>query len=175
MSKRATLISAVVAAAVVAAIFGATAALGLIGGAFGPGGRPLSEADVRKALSAAPRTPTATPSQPGQSQSRSPHPPTTAGAKKGTFSSAGGSVLASCASGDATLTRWIPATGYGTDGFVQGPARAAWVKFKADGSEITVTVTCMSGKPHFDASADDSGGGHGGGSSGGGSSGGSGH
>ncbi len=180
MSKRATLISAVVAAAVVAAIFGATAALRLIGGAFGPGGRPLSESDVRKAFSAAPRTP-ASPSQPGQSQSQSAHPPTTAGAKKGTFSSAGGAVLASCASGNATLTRWIPATGYGVDGFVQGPARAAWVKFKADGSEITVTVTCVSGKPHFDASADDRGGGHGGdgghggGSSGGGSSGGSGH
>ena len=39
MSKRATLISAVMAAAVVAAIFGATAALMLIGGAFGPGGQ----------------------------------------------------------------------------------------------------------------------------------------
>jgi hypothetical protein len=175
MSKRSTLISAVVAAAIVAAIFGATAALRLIGGAFGPGGRPLSESDVRKAFSAAPRTPTASPSQPGQSQSRSPHPSTTAGARKGTFSSAGGSVLASCASANATLTRWIPATGYGVDGFVQGPARVAWVKFKANGSEITVTVTCVSGKPQFARSSDDRGGGHGGGSSGGGSSGGSGH
>jgi hypothetical protein len=72
-------------------------------------------------------------------------------------------VLASCASGNATLTGWIPASGYGVDGFVQGPARSAWVKFKANGSEITVTVMCVSGKPHFTTSADDRGGGHGGG------------
>jgi hypothetical protein len=174
MSKRATLISAVVAAAVVAAIFGAAAALRLIGGPFGPGGRPLSESDVRKAFSAASRTPTASPSQAGQSPSRSPHPSATAGARKGTFSSAGGSALASCASGNATLTRWIPAPGYGVDGFVQGPARTAWVKFKADGSEITVTVTCLAGKPHFTTSADDRGGGHGGGGGSNGSGGGSG-
>ena len=71
-------------------------------------------------------------------------------------------MLASCASGNATLTRWIPATGYGVDGFVQGPASLAWVKFKADGSEITVNVTCASGKPHFSTSTDNRGGGHGG-------------
>jgi hypothetical protein len=171
MSKRATLISAVVAAAIVAAVFGATAALRLIGGgAFGPGGRPLSESDVRKSFNAAPRTSTARPSPAGPSQSQSPPPTTTEGAKTGTFSSAGGVVRASCASGKAALASWIPATGYGTDGYVRGPARTAWVKFKAGGSEITVTVTCVSGKPQFAKSADDSGG-HGGHGGGGGSSG----
>ena len=44
MSKRVALASAVVVAALVAAVLGATAALRLIGvGAFGPGGQPLSE------------------------------------------------------------------------------------------------------------------------------------
>jgi hypothetical protein len=82
-------------------------------------------------------------------------------------------VYASCTAGEATLSRWIPAGGYGTDGYVQGPGRTAWVKFKSDGSEITVTVSCVAGKPHFVASSDDRGGGHGGGD--GGRGGGSGH
>ncbi len=71
-------------------------------------------------------------------------------------------MFASCAAGQAALTRWIPASGYGTDGFVQGPARSAWVTFKSSGSEVTVTVTCVSGKPHFAVSADQRGGGGGG-------------
>ncbi|HEX6933654.1 MAG TPA: hypothetical protein VF162_16020 [Streptosporangiaceae bacterium] len=167
MSKRATLISAVVVAAIVAAILGATAALRLIGGgAIAAGGRPLSESDVRKAFNAARHTPTARQSPAGPSQSSSPQPSGTAGESSGAFTSAGGSVFAACRSGKATLGRWIPANGYAIDGYVQGPARSAWVKFKADGSEITVTVTCVSGQPHFVASADDSGGGHGGGGGG---------
>ena len=68
--------------------------------------------------------------------------------------------------GDAT--RWIPATGYITDGALQGPAGSAWVKFKSGSSEVTVTVTCQGGRPHFSTAADDRGGGHGGGDGGGG-------
>jgi hypothetical protein len=166
MSKPAALIAAVVAAAVAAAVFGATAAVRLIGsGAFGPGGRPLSEADVRRSLDAAPGTQAARPSsaRPVRSQPKSPHP----SRKSGAFSSAGGSVYASCTSGQATLSRWIPAGGYGTDGYVYGPASSAWVKFTSGSSAVTVTVTCVSGNPHFVASGavaspDDRGGGHGG-------------
>lgn len=71
-------------------------------------------------------------------------------------------MFASCASGEATLGRWILASGYATDGYVKGPASSAWVKFKSGSSEVTVTVTCVSGNPHFVASSDDRGGGHGG-------------
>lgn len=176
MSKRAALVAVVVAAALAAAVVGATAALGLIGdGAFGPGGRALSEADVRRSFDASPatRVATPTPSGTGPSQPTSPHPSTTAGRKPGIFSSAGGAVYASCASGQATLTGWIPASGYATDGDLPGPAPSAWVKFKSGSSEITVTVTCVSGNPSFAASSDDGAGGHAGGHGGrGGSSGG---
>ena len=171
MSKRVALVSAVVVAALVAAVLGATAALRLIGvGAFSPGGRPLSEADVRRSLDAATRsagaTPNPTPTPSGQSPSSGAsggagHQPA---ARLGAFSSAGGTVFASCTSGQATLTRWIPASGYSTDGYGSGPARSIWVKFKSGGSELTVTVNCVAGKPHLVTASDD----HGGGGAGGG-------
>ena len=66
MSKRVALVSAVLLAALVVAVVGATAALRLIGGGtFGPGGRPLSEADVRRSLAAVRTTPPATPNPAG--------------------------------------------------------------------------------------------------------------
>ena len=163
MRKPGALIIVVVSAALAAAVFGATAAVRLIGsGAFGPGGRPLSEADVRRSFGAVPGTPAAGPSQAQPVRSQSPQPSKTAGRKPGAFSSAGGSVYASCASGQVTLSGWIPAGGYGTDGYLQGPATSAWVKFTSGGAEVTVTVTCVSGSPHFVASSDDRRGGEGG-------------
>ncbi len=177
MSKRVALVSAVLVAALVAAVLGATAALRLIGGGtFGPGGPPLSEADVRRSYSAMPSPPPATPSPTGTSangtSSASPHPTGGAGTKSDVFPSAGGTVYASCTGGQATLTSWIPATGYLTDGALQGPAGSAWVKFKSGSSELTVTVTCRGGRPRFSTAADERGGGHGGGDDGGGRGGG---
>jgi hypothetical protein len=170
MSKRVAIVSAVVVAALVAAVFGATAALGLIGvGAFGPGGRPLSEKDVRRSLAASNKTtaatprPTTTPQTETPSPSRSGstgHAPT---AKVGAFTSTGGTVFASCAGGQATLTRWIPADGYSTDDQGPSPASSIWVKFKSGSSEQTVTVNCVAGRPHLVTSSDDHGGGPGGG------------
>ena len=182
MSKRVALVSAVLLAALVVAVIGATFALRLIGGGtFGPGGRPLTEADVRHSLAAVSTTPPATPNPTGTAGSggggtASPHPSRTQGtkpvARSGVFSRPGGSVYASCAGGQATLTRWIPDTGYSTDGYVRGPTRTAWVKFKSANSEVTVSITCVAGKPHFAASSDDHGGGHGGDGGGGGGRGG---
>lgn len=170
MSKRVALVSAVVVAALVAAVFGATAALSLIGlGAFGPGGQPLSETDVRRSLEAGPRstapTPAPTPStqSPSKGPSGSPSPGHgSSAARMGTFSSPGGTVFTSCASGLATLTRWIPANGYSTDGYGKGPASSVWVKFKTGSSEQTVTVNCVANKPHLVTPTDDHGGGAGG-------------
>jgi len=181
MRKRVALVSGVVVAALVAAVLGATIALRLIGaGAFGPGGRPLSETDVRHSLDAERRSAEATPgpavSPSGQSPSSgasggSGHSPSAA-ARLGVFSSAGGTVFASCTpSGQATLSRWIPADGYSADGNGPGPASAVWVKFKSGSSELTVTVNCVGGRPHLVTSADD----HGGGAGGGGGHGGGGH
>ena len=159
-------------AGVVLAIIGGAAALSLVGnGVFGPGGKPLTQADVQRALarpaaatsSSQPGTATATPHR---------HRP----AVPGTFTSSAGTVFASCSSGQVTLTRLLPAQGYQTDGYSAGPAASASVKFKSSAAELTITATCAGGQPHFVSSADNRGGGgaddHGGGGGGGGGSGG---
>jgi hypothetical protein len=192
MTKRAAIVAALLLAGAVLAVVGATAALSLLGGAFGLGGQPLSEADVQRSL-AQPATaaPAASPghrtspvTRPHRHASAPPpsRPPTQAPAPSpasGQFASSGGTVFASCLSGRVTLTSWIPAQGYQTDGASRGPAGSAWVKFKSGGQELTVTVTCAGGRPRFAAAADERGGGGGdggdGSGGGGGSSGGGGH
>jgi eukaryotic-like serine/threonine-protein kinase len=184
MNKRVALVSAIMLVALVVAVVGATEALRLIsGGTFGAGGSPISEADVRHSLAAAPSTPATTPGStstisPAGSQSASPHPSRTTGAQiphPGRHSFSGNTVLASCLGSQATLTSWFPASGYSVDGASQGPGRSVWVKFKSASSEITVTVTCSRGNPQFTRSFDERGGGDGGGGRGRGGGGGSGH
>jgi len=163
-------------AGVVLAIIGGAAALSLVGnGVFGPGGKPLTQADVQRAL-AQPAAATS-PSQPATATA-TPHRHRRAAAVPGTFTSSAGTVFASCSSGQVTLTGLLPAQGYQTDGYSAGPAGSASVKFKSSAAELTITATCAGGQPHFVSSADNRGGGgaaddHGGGG-GGGSGGGSG-
>jgi hypothetical protein len=176
MSRRIALVAAMLLAGVVLAIIGGAAALSLVGnGVFGPGGKPLTQADVQRALaqpaaatsSSRPATATATPHRHRGAPSAVP----------GTFTSSAGTVFASCSSGQVTLTGLLPAQGYQTDGYSAGPAGSASVKFKSSAAELTITATCAGGQPHFVSSADNRGGGgvddHGGGG-GGGSGGGSG-
>jgi hypothetical protein len=173
MNKRVALVSVILLAAIVVAVVGATAALRLIsGGTFGAGGSPISEADVRRSLAAAPSTPATTPgsagtTSPASSQSASPHASKTTGGQvpqSGRHSFGGNTVLASCLGSQARLTSWFPASGYGVDDASQGPARAVWVKFKSASIEITVTVSCPGGKPQFTRTFDERGSGRGGGS-----------
>lgn len=173
MSKRAALVPALLLVGLVVAVVSATAALRLVGtGAFGPGGKPLSQADVQRALAQqspatpAQRTPQPTRSHGSPSGKPSPHHSApNARPVSGSFSSSGGSVFAHCLSGQVTLTGLIPAQGYGTDGYFKGPATSAWVKFKSGTSEVTVTATCGGGGPRFSTAPDDN---HGGGGGGGG-------
>jgi hypothetical protein len=198
MTKRAAFVPVLLLTGLIVAVVGATAALRLIGdGAFGPGGRALSQADVRQSLAQHPPAgaggiasasspgsarPAVTPShrprrgRPAQGATGAPAPGHRPVA--GSFASSGGTVFAACSAGRVTLTSWIPAQGYGSDGVSRGPAPSAWVKFKSSSAEITVTATCGGGQPRFAASADDHGGGRGGEGGGGGGSGrggGSGH
>jgi len=181
MNKRLALVSAILLAAIVIAVVGATAALRFIGGGtFGAGGSPISEADVQRSLAAASRTATTSPGSPPSTQPASPHPSGTSGGqvpKTGSHSFSGNTVFASCSGSQARLTSWIPGGGFSVDGASQGPARSVWVKFKSASTEITVTVTCAAGGPQFTRSLDerrgggDGGGGRGRGGGGGGGSG----
>jgi uncharacterized membrane protein YgcG len=176
MSRRIALVAVMALAAAVFAVIGATAALSLLGnGVLGPGGKPLTQADVRRALAQPVAAGSPSPASPAPATPR--HPTATPGPAPvtGVFGSSGGTVNASCLSGQVTLTSWIPAQGYQSDGASPGPATSAWVKFKAGGTELTVTATCTGGgRPRFVSSADNRGGGGGDGGGGGGSGGGSG-
>jgi hypothetical protein len=64
----------------------------------------------------------------------------------------GGSVFAVCTHDQATLTDWIPAQGYRTDGYAAGPAAAASVRFASPSATMIVTVTCSRNRPKFSQS-----------------------
>ena len=179
MRHRTALAAAIVLAGLVIAVVGVRVALHLIGSStLGPGGSPLSHADVRRELGRQPAavppgqstSPASTGGVPAPARSGSPGSAPTSAARG--FPSAGGTVFAYCSAGQVTLTTWSPAPGYRTDGVLRGPARSAWAKFKSGSTELTVTATCAVGRPHFTVTTDESGGGRGGR---GGSGGGSGH
>lgn len=177
MNKRAALVAATLLAGLVAAVIGATAALRLIGtGSLGPGGKTLSEADIRHLIAQrspagqggqAPAVPSGSRTSAAPPTSRSPGPSQRTATNL--IRSIGGIAYASCSAGVVTMTGLIPAGGYGIDDSSPGPARSAWVRFKSASTEVTVTATCVNGKPHFATSTDDRGGGGGGGNGGGGS------
>jgi hypothetical protein len=166
MTKRAALVSALLLAGLVVAVIGATAALRVIGGGtFGPGGEPLSSADVQRSLAQQP----AVRQSPRPSQAATARPSASAPAPVSrNFTSGGGTVYAACLSGQVRLTSWIPAQGYAADGYATGPAAFAWVRFKSGGTELTVTARCSGDRPRFAVAADlrGDGGGHGGGGGG---------
>lgn len=166
MTKRAVLVSALLLAGLVVAVISATAALRVIGGGtFGPGGQPLSSADVQRALAQQP----ALSQSPRPSQAATARPSASAPVPVSrNFTSGGGTVYAACLSGQARLTSWIPAQGYQADGYAAGPAAVAWVRFKSSGTELTVTTTCSGGLPRFAVAADVRGDGGGDGRGGGG-------
>jgi hypothetical protein len=174
MTKRTALVSGMLLAGLVVAVIGATAALRFVGGgAFGPGGQPLSPADVQRSLAQQP----AAQQQAAQQPSAAPRRSATARATRhparprasspapvsGSFTTSGGSVYANCLSGQVRLTSWVPAPGYLTDGYSRGPGTSAWVKFKSSGTELTVTAACAGGRPRFTTATDNRGGGGGGG------------
>src|SRR5215468_2389501 len=183
MPKRTALVSAMLLAGLVVAVIGVTAVLRFFGGGtFGPGGRPLTPADVQRSLAqpaarqqAAQRSPATQPrrlatpratSHPARPRASPPAP------VSGSFTTSGGTVYASCLPGQVRLTSWVPAPGYLIDGYSRGPGAFAWVKFKSSGTELTVTAACAGGQPRFTTAVDnrDGGGGvedrHGGGGGG---------
>ncbi len=127
MTKRVALASGVLLLGLLIAVVGATIALRLIGSeTSGPGGRPLSEADVRRSFAktagqVAPSSPAATP-VPGQRHSPGSRTPGSQSHAPVPHSTLGGTVFASCAAGQVRLTNWIPQSGYSSDGYSPGPA-----------------------------------------------------
>lgn len=101
--------------------------------------RPVSNTGDRPAVAASSR-PRPRASRPPASPSAQP----TAGAL---LTSAGGTVVAGCASGGAYLVSWSPQQGYEATAFVRGPAVHAQVTFRSSWDTVTMVVTCSSGVP----------------------------
>jgi hypothetical protein len=126
---------------------GVTVALSVLGNELlGSSGPVLSSAQVRADLAAqgpaqGPASP-ATAAQPGHSPAASP-------GRWAAANFSGGTVFAACLQHRATLTDWIPAQGYRTDGFSAGPAAAVSVRFESSSAVLVVTVTCPHGRPVF--------------------------
>jgi hypothetical protein len=154
MRKRTGLLGTIWVAGVLLAGAGVTTALVAAGsGIFGPGVRPLTQAQVRQELAATGSVPASAAGAPGgQASAGSPGAAATGAPSARTFS--GGTVFASCTAGQVMLMQRIPAQGYEIDGVSPGPGGSAWVRFKSGGTELVVTVTCAGNRPRFATSAE---------------------
>jgi hypothetical protein len=123
----------------------AATAVGLLAtGAIGTGitgttATPLSEQQVDRALARA--TPAPVPSQP------TPTARATPGAVTRVLDTPGGTVIARCRGGQATLLSWSPAQGYDSEHIRPGPAPTTTLTFDGPDTETQVRVTCPAGTP----------------------------
>lgn len=92
------------------------------------------------------------------SQSTSPQPEATAPQPKATapttpegvsrvLATPGGTIIARCHNGDATLLSWSPAQGFNVEEIHAGPARTATLFFDTGRTQLQVRVTCDTGVP----------------------------
>ena len=158
-----------VAAAVLTTVIGIAAVESLGNGILGSPDQPLTRGDVASQLAASPAhsggTLSASPSAPSPSAppsgSTAPSSPTSTRV----FTIDGGTVLASCDEGLATLLSWSPAQGYHVLRVERGPARSVEIRLgngsgKDGGNEghgSRLTVSCRDGRPVASSDEDNSG------------------
>ncbi|MGE5290661.1 MAG: hypothetical protein ACM3ML_26415 [Micromonosporaceae bacterium] len=100
--------------------------------------QPISDQQVDRALARATQTPARPPTT---------TPATTPGGITRSLTTRGGTVIARCLTGQATLLSWSPAQGYDTENVRAGPAPAATLTFEAEHTEIRVRIDCPAGIP----------------------------
>ena len=134
-------------------------------------GEQLSMETVNRALSkeaaeriaAGPRRSGARPASltaPSARATRHPAPPRSPGATGGTvLTSAGGTIVASCAGSRAYLVSWSPQQGFGAGDVVRGPTTSAQVTFTGGQLTVTMIVSCGTGVPTATSTTVGSGGG----------------
>lgn len=125
------------AAAAVATTVGVVAVSAIGTDIVGETARPLTHDEVTRALATATTQPAATPSE-------SPSP--AQGIRK-VLGTPGGTVVARCENGLATLVSWSPAQGFESDDVHAEPRRIASLKFESDDREVRVRVDCHDGVP----------------------------
>jgi len=103
-----------------------------------------------------PVLPTTPHSRGSRPSARTASPGTTGGT---VLTSAGGTLVASCAGARAYLVSWSPQQGFGSSDVVRGPAANARVVFVGGQLTVTMTVSCAAGVPTAAATAVSAGGG----------------
>jgi hypothetical protein len=124
------------AAAAAATTIGVVAISAAGSGIAGSATTPLTSDQVTKALASTSEQPTP---QPAAS-------PTGKGVTR-ILATRGGSIIARCADGEASLLSWSPAQGYQADNIQRGPAPTTTMKFETGDTEIHVSITCPHGIP----------------------------
>ena len=125
----------------------AATAVGLLAtGAIGTGitgtvATPLSEQQVDRALARASPAPAPSP-QPTPTARATP-----AGGVTRALDTPGGTIIARCRGGQATLLSWSPAQGYDSEHIRPGPAPTAALIFDGPDTETRVRITCPAGTP----------------------------
>lgn len=144
-------------AAVVAVAVGVTAVTLLGTGITSDSVEPVSQESAQRELDtdrAAKRSPSVSPGS--AEPSAEPAPPdgaqTNPDARKGptkVLQSAGGSVAAYCAGGQAVLAWWTPAQGYSVDDVEPGPDDDVSVEFEHGENDEEMRITCNGGGPEL--------------------------
>jgi serine/threonine-protein kinase len=83
-----------------------------------------------------------------------PPPPTTTTASATTFTSAGGTIVATCVGSNAELLSWAPAPGFGVKQVDPGPGSEAMARFRSANADWRMTVTCPAGSPVVDVTSE---------------------
>lgn len=99
---------------------------------------PLTEQQVGRALALTSPTPSRTPAA---------TLPAAPGGIIRALDTPGGTIIARCRAGQATLISWSPAQGYDSEKIHPGPAPAAAITFEAEHTEIRVRVNCPANVP----------------------------
>lgn len=88
-------------------------------------------------------------STPATSPSGQPAPTTSAGPQgvSRVLATPGGTIIARCTNGQASLQSWSPAQGYETEDVTPGPALTAGLTFETHDSELLVHISCATGTP----------------------------
>lgn len=114
-------------------------AVGAVGSSVvGTSTKPLSQQQIDRALASSSQAPSPPPTS---------SPPAGPGGITRALTTQGGTLIARCLAGQATLVSWSPAQGYQAENIQAGPTATATLTFETENREIQVRVTCPAGIP----------------------------
>jgi hypothetical protein len=148
MARRLIITAGWLAAAVLAVLVGLVAVSVIGDGLVSPLAKPLNESEVARELAAAPEPSAPSPSLSPSASPSSPEP----SSSSRTFTTRGGTLVAQCAGGAATIRSMSPAQGFsvhernGSEGEFRGVSD--------NHDRVKVDASCRAGEPHIDVESE---------------------